>query len=55
MQLTEDELREFVEIWKDEFNEPITIEDARQSASALLDLYLILTSSWSSDEPKSHF
>jgi len=51
MQLTEDELREFMEIWRDEFREPITIEEARQSASALLDLYVVLTSSRSDDFP----
>jgi hypothetical protein len=44
MQLTEDDLEEFMEIWREEFNEPITAEDASQRATALLDLYVILSS-----------
>jgi hypothetical protein len=45
MQFTEDDLQEFMEIWREEFNEPITADDARQRASALLDLYVLLSSS----------
>jgi hypothetical protein len=45
MQLTEDDLREFMEIWPAEFHESIGLDDARQSAAALLELYVLLTSS----------
>jgi hypothetical protein len=44
MQLTEDDLQEFIKIWRDEFNEPIAPEDASQRATDLLDLYVILLS-----------
>ena len=44
MQLTEGDLQEFIEIWRDVFNEVISPEDARQRATALLDLYVILSS-----------
>jgi hypothetical protein len=50
MQLTEDDLREFMEIWSEEFKEDLTIADARERASALLDLYALLTSSWSEED-----
>ena len=42
MQLTEDDLRSFVQLWSDEFNESISTEDARLSAAMLLDLYSTL-------------
>jgi hypothetical protein len=44
MQLTEGDLQEFIKIWRDEFNEPISPEDAKQRATELLDLYVILSS-----------
>lgn len=44
MQLTEGDLQEFIKIWRDEFNELISPEDARQHATELLDLYVILSS-----------
>jgi hypothetical protein len=44
MQLTDHDLREFMEIWSDEFQEAITLDDARQCASMLLELYLIVVS-----------
>jgi len=44
MQLTEDDLQEFIKIWRDEFHERIAPEDARQRATELLDLYVILSS-----------
>ena len=49
MQVKEDEIFEFMEIWREEFRESITVEDARQCATALLDLYALLTSSWSEE------
>lgn len=44
MQLTDHDLREFMEIWSDEFQEAITLDDARLSASMLLELYLMVMS-----------
>lgn len=49
MQLTEDDLRDFIEIWAAEFKENLTTEQARERASALLELYVLLTSSWSEE------
>lgn len=49
MQLTEDDIREFIEIWSAEFNEALTPEDAKRFASALLELYLLLTPPWSEE------
>jgi len=43
MQLTEGDLQEFIKIWRDEFNELISPEDARQHATELLDLYVIFS------------
>jgi len=42
MQFTDAELREYAEIWKEEFHETITVEEARLSATALMDLFLLL-------------
>lgn len=49
MQLTEDDLREFMEIWSAEFSEPLTPDDAKRYASALMELYMLLTSPWSEE------
>jgi hypothetical protein len=43
MQLTDDDLQQFMAAWREEFNESITAEEARDRAKALLDLYAILT------------
>jgi hypothetical protein len=42
MQLKEDDLREFVAIWKRVFNEEISLAEARHRASQLVTLYLAL-------------
>jgi hypothetical protein len=42
MQLKDDDLKEFVAIWKRVFNEEISLADARHHASQLLTLYLAL-------------
>jgi hypothetical protein len=42
MQFTDEELREYVEMWSEEFHEPISLEEARLSATALMDLFLLL-------------
>jgi hypothetical protein len=41
MELTEDDIREFQEVWLDEFKEPISPDDARQRFDELLELYAI--------------
>jgi hypothetical protein len=42
MQFTDAELREYAEMWKEEFHESISLEEARLSATALLNLFLQL-------------
>lgn len=42
MQFTEEDLREFMAIWSDEFHESITVEEARLSATMLMDLFVLL-------------
>lgn len=42
MQFTEAELREYVTMWSEEFHEAISVEEARLSATALVDLFLLL-------------
>jgi hypothetical protein len=49
MQLTEEDLREFIQIWSEEFGEAITLADARKRATDLLRLYLLLSSPQSED------
>lgn len=44
MQLSDDDLREFIQLWSEEFQEPLSMEDARLDASALLHLYSLLAS-----------
>lgn len=42
MQFTDADLREFMEIWSSEFHETISLEEARQSATALMELFSVL-------------
>lgn len=42
MKLEDDDIREFAEIWKEEFHEVISPAQARESASQLVELYLLL-------------
>ena len=42
MNLSENDLQEFSRIWREEFHEEISLKEARQHASELLELYLIL-------------
>ena len=44
MQLARDDIREFMDIWSDQFHETITEEAAMLSASMLLDIYWLLAS-----------
>lgn len=43
MQLTDQDLQEFIEIWQAEFKESLSTEQARERASALLELYALLS------------
>lgn len=43
MQFTDAELKEYAKLWKEEFHETISLEEARLSATALMDLFLLLT------------
>ena len=49
MQLTESDIQEFKKVWSAEFDEAITDEDAKLSASMLLDLYFLLMGSESGE------
>lgn len=42
MPFTEEELKEYVAMWAEEFHETISLEEARLSATALLDLFVLL-------------
>ena len=39
MDFTEADLQEFIAIWKEEFHETISVEDAKRSATSLMELY----------------
>jgi len=39
MDFTEADLQEFIAIWKAEFHETISVEDAKRSATSLMELY----------------
>lgn len=56
--LQESDIREFMEIWSEEFHEAISLEDARRCAAMLLELYVALTqlppSTSQSPENQSH-
>jgi hypothetical protein len=42
MELDERDIREFTEIWKQEFNEDLSPDEARHNASQLLELFSLL-------------
>lgn len=42
MELDEQDVREFAEIWKKEFNEDLSPDEARYHASQLLELFWLL-------------
>ena len=42
MQFDDADLREFMNIWNDEFHEEISIDEARHRASQLMELYALL-------------
>ncbi len=43
MELSDTDVHDFAKIWNDEFHEKITQDEARLSASMLMDLYLLLS------------
>lgn len=43
MDLTEEDISEYVTLWKEEFGEDISRADARHSASQFLELYSLLS------------
>jgi len=42
MHLTDPDLQEFIEAWKEEFQEVISMDEARHSASMLMELFALL-------------
>jgi hypothetical protein len=44
MQPTDDDLKVFAALWKEEFQETITEADARTAASSLMEFYTMLAS-----------
>ncbi len=42
MELTDEEIQEFAKIWKEEFKEELTPEQAKYEAQRFLELYLLL-------------
>lgn len=42
MQITDDDIRRFQEIWREEFEEEITADEAREHITRLDALYLLL-------------
>jgi hypothetical protein len=42
MQFTDADLQEYIEIWKEEFQESISLNEAQHSASVLMDLFALL-------------
>jgi hypothetical protein len=55
MQFSDDDLREFIEIWSGEFHEALSIKDASVFASTLMDLLSLLASDHlANSDQKSH-
>jgi len=44
MDLDDHDIQEFIQLWKEEFNETLSLAEARQCASQLLELYALLAS-----------
>jgi len=42
MTLTDDDIRAFARIWREEFGEDLTPEKAREEATLLMEVYLLL-------------
>jgi hypothetical protein len=55
MQFSDDDLREFIEVWSGEFHEDLSMKDARVFASTLMDLFSLLASDHlANSDQKSH-
>jgi hypothetical protein len=50
MDLDERDVREFAEIWKKEFKEDLTLEEARRNGSQLVELFSLLAKPLPSEE-----
>jgi len=50
MQFDDKEIREFAEIWRDEFSEQLTLEEARSKASRLVEFFATLRRAERQDE-----
>jgi hypothetical protein len=47
MKLEDADIEEFIALWKEEFGESISLDEARHRASQVMELYALLaTSSW---------
>jgi hypothetical protein len=53
MHFEESELREFIQLWTEEFHETISMEDAKVCAAMLLSLFRLLLSA-DSNNPESN-
>ncbi len=42
MQLKEADIQEFIQLWREELREELTLNEARHRAAQLLELYLLL-------------
>ena len=51
MELTEEDIRQFMEIWSEEFKEDLAPAEARERASALLTLYMLMAFPCSDQNP----
>ena len=45
MQLNDDDIREFIEVWRKDFGETLSYEEARHHASQILTLYVAVARS----------
>jgi hypothetical protein len=52
MELDERDINEFAEIWKQEFDEGLSAEEARHRASQLLELFWLLSRPLPSESPQ---
>jgi hypothetical protein len=51
MKLQDDDIREFSEIWLEEFHETLSMEEVRFCASLLLELYSVLVRPLPTESP----
>ena len=52
MELSDDDIREFIDAWKEAFSEKISQEEAHQYGSQLLELYGLLARAVRKSEPR---